>query len=116
MSENDFNQPLAEEIFLTGYAKLPSNITASKMYEVIAVGLLIKSKTGEILEAECTLSTELANKFVARMLVGKNINHMDDIEKVINMSYFGSAKKAIKTAIHNCKKKFDSIFSSEEEI
>ncbi|HAE43860.1 MAG TPA: hypothetical protein DCG34_13250 [Clostridiales bacterium] len=108
------NQMLAEEIFLTGYAKLPSNITASKMYEVIAVGLLIKSATGEILEAECTLSTALANKFVARMLVGRNINRMEEIENVIDSSYFGSAKKAIKTAIQNCKKKFDSIFLSEE--
>jgi CheY-specific phosphatase CheX len=116
MSRNDLNQPLAEEIFVTGYAKLPTNITASKMYEVIAVGLLIKSETGEILEAECTLSTQLANKFVSRMLVGKNINQMDEIENVIDISYFGSAKKAIKTAAQNCKKKFDAIFISEEEV
>jgi CheY-specific phosphatase CheX len=116
MSKNGLDQPLAEEIFLTGYAKLPSNITASKMYEVIAVGLLIKSETGEILEAECTLSTQLANKFVSRMLVGKNINQMEEIENVIDISYFGSAKKAIKTAAQNCKKKYDSILISEEEV
>ncbi|KUK74116.1 MAG: hypothetical protein XD91_0164 [Clostridiales bacterium 38_11] len=115
MTNKDMNQILAEEIFVTGYAKLPTNITASKMYEVIAVGLLIKSETGEILEAECTLSTQLANKFVSRMLVGNNINQMDEIENVIDISYFGSAKKAVKTAVQNCKKKFDSIFFSKEE-
>ena len=104
----------ADDIFVTGYAKLPSNITATKMYEVIAVGLLIKTYTGEIIEAECTLSTSLANRVVAGILIGKNIREMDDIEHELDVTYFGSAKKAIKTAVQNCKKKFESIFDNED--
>jgi hypothetical protein len=108
-------EKIADEIFLTGYAKLPTHITASKMYEVIAVGMLVKAETGEILEVECTLSTALANRFVSKMLVGKSIQNIVAIEEVINASYFGSAKKAIKTAIQNCKKKYEGIYSEDTD-
>ncbi len=106
---------LADEIFVTGYAKLPSNITASIMYEVIAVGLLIESETGRIIEADCTLSTQLGNRFVSKMLQNQNMNDMDQMIHVIDRSYFGSAKKAIKTAVLNCKKKYDSVIMGCEE-
>jgi len=108
------NEKFADEIFVTGYAKLPSNITATKLYEVIAVGLLIRTQTGEIIEAECTLSTSLANRVVSGILMGMNIKQIDEIEYLIDTTYFGSAKKAIKTAVQNCKKKYESIFVNEE--
>jgi hypothetical protein len=104
---------LADEIFITGYAKLPSNITATKMYEVIAMGILINTYTGEIIEVDCTLSTEIGKKFISKILKGKNLNDIEEIENIIDISYFGSAKKAIKTAVQNCKKKYDSLFNDE---
>ncbi|SHI58171.1 protein of unknown function [Dethiosulfatibacter aminovorans DSM 17477] len=105
---------IADEIIVTGYAKLPSNITARKLYEVIAVALLVKTQTGEIIEADCTLSTNLAKKFTNDMLKGKCLSDIDDIEYTIDTAYFGSAKKAIKTAVQNCKKRFDSLMDDED--
>jgi len=97
------------EIFISGYAKLPSNITASKLYEVIAVVILVDKNTGNILDAECTLSTRLGRDFVNYILIGNNIKDVENISKEMDEKYFGSAQKAVVTAFKNCKKKFDSI-------
>jgi hypothetical protein len=105
---------IADEIIITGYAKLPSNITARKLYEVIAVALLVNTHTGVIVEADCTLSTNLAKNFTNDMLRGRSLNNMEDIEYTIDTAYFGSAKKAIKTAVQNCKKRYDSLLDEED--
>jgi len=106
MMHRKFNE---NEIFISGYAKLPSNITASKLYEVIALVVLVDKKTGKILEAECTLSTRLGRDFVNYILIGKNINDVEKISKEMDEKYFGTAQKAVVTAFKNCKKKYDSI-------
>jgi len=97
------------EIFISGYAKLPSNITASKLYEVIALVVLLDKNTGDILDAECTLSTRLGRDFVNYILIGNNINDVEKISKEMDEKYFGTAQKAVVTAFKNCKKKYDSI-------
>ena len=106
MIHREFND---NEIFVSGYAKLPSNITASKLYEVIAVVILVDKNTGDILDAECTLSTRLGRDFVNYILIGKNIKDVEIINKEMDEKYFGTAQKAVVTAFKNCKKKYDSI-------
>ncbi|MEW9122381.1 MAG: DUF3870 domain-containing protein [Thermotaleaceae bacterium] len=110
----------AKKIFISGYAKLPKGITATEMYSVIAVGLLVNRYTGEILEADCSLVTATAQKFFRNNMVGENINHVDTIEKMFNDNYFGSAKKAIISALRTCHEKYKqaiegAVESDEEE-
>ncbi|SRR6056297_991602 len=97
------------EIFLSGYAKLPSNITASKLYEEIAVCIVVDRNTGEIRDAECTLSTMLGREFVNDIVIGSNIKDLEKANKVLENKYHGSAQKAIITALKNCQKKFKML-------
>jgi len=97
------------EIFISGYAKLPSQITASKLYEVIAIGLIVDKESGKILNADCSLATKIAVEFVKDLLLGENLNDIEAINEKIHKYYFGSAKKALVTAISSCKKKYDEI-------
>jgi hypothetical protein len=71
--------------------------------------VLVDRKTGEILDAECTLSTRLGRDFVNYILIGNNINDVEKINKEMEEKYFGSAQKAVVTAFKNCKKKYDAI-------
>ncbi len=103
------NKEIADEIFISGYAKLPENITASNLYKVIAIGLLVETKTGMIKKSECTLATSVSRNFFAELLNGSNINEANEIIHIIETSYFGSAKKSLQAAISNCKKKYDEI-------
>ena len=70
------SQERKDTIFVTGYAKLPTAITAEKLYQVIAIGLEVDPKTGEIIDGDCTLATELGRKFFKRAVIGHNIEQV----------------------------------------
>ncbi len=103
------------QIFISGYAKLPQGITAAELYTVIAVGMVIDKVTGEILEVDCTLSTDVAKCFVKRLLVGQNLNDLESIEATFSESYFGSAKKALLSAIRIANERFLNIKKDQTE-
>lgn len=94
------------EIFISGYAKLPQGITAAELYTVIAVGLVIDRDTGEIFEVDCTLSTDVAKNFVKKLVIGKNLNDIEAIENAFNERYHGSAKKALLSALRIANERY----------
>nr|WP_286672862.1 DUF3870 domain-containing protein [Anaeromonas gelatinilytica] len=99
---------------MTGYAKLPDGITAKELYVVVALGLVVDRETSEILEAEPTLSTHVARDFVSKLLVGEKLNDINHIENKFRHNYFGSAKKAVLTAIRTCHKNYKKIHGDLE--
>lgn len=100
---------LMKHVLFSGYAKLPTGITASEMYKVIGLVVIIEVETGEILEADCTLATQVARKCVSQALVGQTLkNGPDQALRYIDQIYQGSAKKAIITAIRIIYDKYRS--------
>lgn len=106
----------SNHIFLTGYAKLPQGITAKELYAVIAVGIVVDVKTSEIIDADCTLATVLAKSVVKNLLVGSKLNDLDKIEKGFKHHYYGSARKAILSAIKTCNEKYRQILEGADEM
>ncbi len=97
-----------KRILFSGYAKLPTGITASEIYKVIGVILSIDEDTGIIMEADCTLATEVARNHVSSILIGKSITNPDNLVRIVDKTYQGSAKKAIITAIRIIYDKYRS--------
>lgn len=100
--ENDVTSKPNQDytIFITGYAKLPTSITAEKLYKVIAIGVEIDPKTGIIVEADCTLATEVGRNFLKKLIKGYCLfDGIDSLIKIIETRYYGSARKAIITAL-----------------
>ncbi|KXG73972.1 DUF3870 domain-containing protein [Thermotalea metallivorans] len=97
------------KIFISGYAKLPKGITATELYSVIAVGLLVNAHTGEILDADCTLVTSVAKNFFKNSVIGENLNNIDAIERIFTENYYGSARKAIISALRTCAEKYKQV-------
>ncbi|VBB05999.1 Hypothetical protein LUCI_1210 [Lucifera butyrica] len=96
-------------VLFSGYAKLPTGITASEMYKVIGLVVLIDVDSGEIVEADCTLATRVARDHVSTALVGNSIkNGPDYLIHLIDRIYQGSAKKAVITAIRIIYDKYRS--------
>jgi hypothetical protein len=96
-------------ILVSGYAKLPSNITAEAVYGVLAIAVVFDRRSGVILDAEASMVTELSKRFVSELLVGYSLN--DGPEELIarfEEAYLGSSKKALETAIR-------SIFTKYQE-
>jgi hypothetical protein len=99
------------EIFVSGYARLPQGTTAEEMYSVMVVGMIVDRNTGLIVDAECSLVTDLARKFIAELLVGKSLNNVTEIEEALTLRYFGSARKALISAIKIAYEKYRQIIS-----
>lgn len=100
---------LKNEVFVTGYAKLPQGITASELYSVICVGLLVDKETGIVLDAECSLVTSLARRVFKELVVNHNLRNIEEIENGFTKHYFGSAKKALISATRTCHEKLNQI-------
>jgi len=81
------------KIFITGYAKLPEGITATELYKVVAIGVVVDRDTSEILEADVTLSTKTGKKFVAELLVGHKLMEISKIEGINQKKLFWFCKK-----------------------
>lgn len=89
-----------ETVFFSGYAKLPSGITATEMYRVIGVVVVVDMTTETIIEADCALATETARNFIIKIIAGHSlVNGIEPLLKIIDTRYQGSAKKAIITAL-----------------
>lgn len=100
---------MKNEVFVTGYAKLPQGITASELYTVICIGLLVDKETGIILDAECSLVTNLAKSVFKSLVVDQDLNDIEAIEAGFLKHYYGSAKKALISAMRTCHEKLNQI-------
>lgn len=101
-------------VLLSGYAKLPNNITAETVYQTLAVAVLFDRRSGIILEAEASMVTEIAKKFIAGLLVGYNLNDgpeelMEDFEHY----YHGNAKRALETAMRMIFSKYQEYVAEQ---
>ncbi|HHY38182.1 MAG TPA: DUF3870 domain-containing protein [Clostridia bacterium] len=94
-------------VFFSGYAKLPSTITAGKLYEVQAVTVEIEPQTGMILNADCTLSTQLGRRFVRKILRGYDLDQgIEPLIAEIQARYYGGAKSALISALRMMYQQF----------
>nr|WP_297202092.1 DUF3870 domain-containing protein [Thermanaeromonas sp.] len=96
-----------ETLLLTGYARLPSTITAYRLYEVIGIAVEVRPDDGEILDADCSLATSVARRFVRDIAVGYKLSDgIDGLVQEIERRYWGSARKAIIMAFRVIYEKF----------
>jgi hypothetical protein len=98
-----------ETVFFSGYAKLPSGITATEMYRIIGIMIVVDMETETITEADCTLITETGRNFVKKIIEGfclaKGIEPLLDM---IDLRYQGNAKRAIISALKIIYDKYKS--------
>ncbi len=86
-----------DTVYFMAYAKLPSNIAAAKLMDVVGVGLIINYKSGFIEDITCTLLTDEAKRFLKSVMVGFNVHDQDLTELIdhINFRFHGLSQKAI---------------------
>ncbi len=102
-------------IFITGYAKLPHGITASSLYSVIVVGVVLDSKTGIVEDVDCSLVTSTAKKLIKDLVVGRNILDYDGIVELLTERYHGSARKALMSAFKIINEKYYNLCNQRDE-
>lgn len=93
-------------LLLTGYAKVPEKITLAELYSVIVLAIEIDVTTGEILDADCSLVTEVAKNVVKKILVGESIKDIKHIEEKFRVIYHGAVRKALVSTCRICYTKY----------
>ena len=87
-------------VLFSGYARLPQGISSSYIHSTMVLVVLIDVRSGEIVDAECTLSTRASEQFINKMLVGRKIvEDAEDLYRMLERCYEGHSKKAIITAL-----------------
>ncbi|MBR4158420.1 MAG: DUF3870 domain-containing protein [Oscillospiraceae bacterium] len=103
-------------VLLSGYAKLPNNITAESVYETLAVAVLFDKRSGIIVEAEASMVTNIAKSFIADLLVGYNLNDgPDELMQDFEAYYHGNAKKALETAMRMVFNKYQDYLAESQK-
>ena len=100
-------------LFFTGYARLPAGITASEMFRVVGIGLEVDPDTGEVIEADCTLATEVGRRFFSRLVEGQRLDEdFQCIVREVEERYQGNAQKAMVTALKIAREKFRAYWEA----
>jgi len=99
----------------SGYARLPSNTTAQKIYEELALVMVIDMNTGVVHNAECTMVTGLAKEFVSKLLVGYDMNQgIEPLIKLVERKYQGHLKKALASSIRMIGAQYQETLRTDE--
>ena len=96
-------------VLFSGYARMPSNTTAQRIYEELALVALIDMDTGVVHNVECTMVTGLAKEFVSNLIIGYDMKLVARMER----QYQGHLKKALISAIKMVGTQYAEMVRSE---
>ena len=99
----------------SGYGRLPSNTTAQKIYEELALVMVIDMQTGVVHNAECTMVTGLAKEFVSSLIIGYDMNQgIEPLVKQLEHRYQGHLKKALVSSVRMIGSQYAETLKAEE--
>jgi hypothetical protein len=101
---------VGKTIFFAGKARPGEGLTAEKLYGVLTIGLEVDMENGNILEADCTLSTEVAKKFFSKIVKGYSLeNGIEPLLRNLNERYHGDVGRALGAALKNIFREYQDI-------
>lgn len=87
-------------IYLSAYAKLPTDMPSGEVYKSLDIGLIIDYDTNKIEGASITLITDETKEFLKQIITGYNLkNGIEPLVEEIKKRYFGNSQKAICVAL-----------------
>lgn len=98
-----------DTVLFSGYAKLPVGITASEVYKIIGLIVVVDMKNGVVIDADCTLATRAAREYLTKLMIGYDLDDgTEGLQAILDKRYQSSAKKAISTAFRIVYDKYRS--------
>jgi len=106
-----------ESIYLSAFAKLPTDMPSGGMYKAVDIGLVINPELEVVEDASITLLTDESVDFLKQIMVGYNLSEdgVDSLLETIKMRYFGTSQKAICVALKLVYEKY-SIWKKENKV
>ncbi|WP_010631512.1 DUF3870 domain-containing protein [Sporolactobacillus vineae] len=95
-------------IFVIGDSKSSRNNPITLRYNQFFLGLVIDMSSGRIVDAECSATIGLTNRFIHSLFVDQLMDDPAILENISNR-YFGSSQKALIVAYNDALKKYNQI-------
>lgn len=86
-----------------------------EVFHVMALVVVVDINTGKIIDAECTLSTRLSERFTASLLRGRNLADIQELVQEIAVVYQGNTKKTIIAAVRSLHDKYVKFLRDQEK-
>lgn len=97
---------------IAGHAKLPQGMAARNVYDSLTITLELDVKYGVVIDADCTLATEHAGRFLRRLMRGYCLEDgIEGLLEQVRQSYHGKAYQAIQAALKDVYTQFELVFT-----
>lgn len=104
------------KVFLSGYAKLPENTTAQKLYNHLVLVVTVQLPQGIIQDADCTMATQLGRQFIQELLAGYDLHRgPEPLTALLAQSYYGHLRRALQTCIKGICLQFDQLCRAQQD-
>lgn len=103
-------------VFLTGKAKFKKSTTEGKIFNFVTLAVEIDLHTETILQAECTLSSNLQVRYIANLLQGKKLSDEGFLAlyQEVDEKIFGANKNSVLAALNDLKCNWDRYYLLEQ--
>ena len=110
----------SDTLLFIGNSRTPENCTVHGSNKVVGLVLEIERETGEIVNVETTLITQLARDFIYKILINQNINDVDNLSEKIQDRFLASTKRSIIKCLFLCHNRYklvqSGVFPSDDEM
>ena len=92
---------------VTAYAKAPQGTSMYESYKHVGVVLEVDCATHQVVEAEFTFITDLAQRFFNKLLIGVDLTaSLDPVIEQIQNHYFAPSTGSFVVALKNAQKRY----------
>ena len=105
MSEDDFKDT---NIIISGYARLPENVTARHVFGYFSIELEVNTNNDEIVDCSTTMLPGLGQKILDNALLGNEVEKgLKQAIREIEERFFSVTKKAVIAALQDVYKWYE---------
>lgn len=109
------DQKVLDTVLVTAYAKAPQGSAMYEVYKHAGIVLEINANTHEIMNAEFTFITNLAQDFFKRLIIGFNMNSdLQELIKRIEDHYFAPSTTSVIVALKAAHKRYHEKIKKED--
>jgi len=101
-------------VLVTGYAKAPQGTSMYEVFKHVGIVLEIDPRTDTIVDAEFTVVTDVASRFLRELLKGYNLRQgLEPLLTTIRQRYFAPSQEALIKAVRVAVQRYkDSVGSA----
>nr|WP_312576548.1 DUF3870 domain-containing protein [Sedimentibacter sp.] len=93
-------------VYIIGESRTNMDNAITVIYNSFYIAFEVNVETDGIVDAGCSHTMSITEKFIKSVFIGKNINEYDKIEQEVKRRYHGTSQKAVIVSYKDALKKY----------